>query len=153
MTPESSSVLTISPLLHCQFRFPSRRFCRLPIADNDSSLCFKHADQQRKERDLAELASALTGKSEGFQTAAGINHSLGELYKLLADNKIAPRRAAVLAYISNLLLHTLPAMDRETAAVAATQIIFDMPRPIRDELPTRCASPACPGPLGESDRD
>src|SRR5260370_12936034 len=90
MTPESSSVVTISSLLHCQFRFPSRRFCRLPIADNDSGFCFKHANQQRKERDLAELASALTGKSEGFQTAAGINPSLGPFSKLLPANNTSP---------------------------------------------------------------
>ena len=134
MTPESSSIAPKSPLLHCQFRFPSRRFCRMPIADNGSSLCFKHANQQRKERDLAELASALTGKSEDFKTAAGINHSLGELYKLLADNKIAPRRAAVLAYISNLLLRTIPVIYQETHVDddEPVTIIMNAPRPIRD---------------------
>jgi len=26
------------------------------------------------------------------------------------------------------------------------------PRPMRDDPPARCVSPACPGPLGESDR-
>jgi hypothetical protein len=106
----------------------------MPIADNGSSLCFKHANQQRKERDLAELASALTGKSEDFKTAAGINHSLGELYKLLADNKIAPRRAAVLAYISNLLLRTIPVIYQETHVDddEPVTIIMNAPRPIRD---------------------
>jgi hypothetical protein len=69
----------------------------LPISDPDSGLCFTHATRQRKDRDLADLASALTGQSEEFHTAVGINNSLGELYKLLAQNKIAPRRAAVLA--------------------------------------------------------
>jgi hypothetical protein len=38
------------------------------------------------------VAAALTGQSEGFQTAAGIHHSLSELYRNLADNKT--RRAA-----------------------------------------------------------
>jgi hypothetical protein len=137
MTPESSSITTKSPLLHCQHRFPSRRFCRLPIADNGSGLCFKHTNQQRKERDLAELASALTGKCEDFQTAAGINHSLGELYKLLADNKIAPRRAAVLAYISNLLLRTIPVIYQETHGDDdhVTVIWDDAPRPDRSQEP------------------
>ncbi|HXY25179.1 MAG TPA: hypothetical protein VEI73_11055 [Candidatus Acidoferrum sp.] len=36
-----------------------------------------------------------------------------ELYKLLARDEIAPRRAAVMAYTCNLLLRTLPAIDRE----------------------------------------
>jgi hypothetical protein len=134
MTPESSSVATNSALLHCQYRFPSRRFCRLPISDRGSGLCFKHANQQRKDRDLAEFASALTGKSEDFQTAAGINYSLGELYKLLADNKIAPRRAAALAYISNLLLRTIPVIYQETHVddEPVTISFKNAPRPIRD---------------------
>ncbi len=157
MKPKTSSTSTTP--LHCQYRTASGRFCRLPVTDTVSALCFSHAVRQQKDRDLAELASALTGEAEDFQTAAGINHSLGELYKQLADNKIAPRRAAVLAYISNLLLRTLPAMDRESGEEDFPQVILDLPRPIRDEHPTRhaCppwrASPACPGPLGESHRD
>jgi hypothetical protein len=86
---------------------------------------------------LADLASALTGNSEQFQTAAGINRSLAELYTLLAQNRISPRRAAVLAYISNLLLRTLPAIEHESGA-DSNSIIWDMPRPLREET----ASPA-----------
>jgi hypothetical protein len=54
--------------------------------------------------------------------------------------------------IGNLLLRTLPARGRETGEDGPAQVIFDMPRPVRDEHPTRCASPACPGPLWDSDR-
>jgi hypothetical protein len=135
MNPESASLTTQLAPLHCQHRFPSRRFCRMPISDHGSGLCFKHANEKRKERDLAELASALTGKCEDFKTAAGINHSLGELYKLLADNKIAPRRAAVLAYISNLLLRTIPVIYQETHVDDDEPITISFknaPRPIRD---------------------
>jgi hypothetical protein len=42
-----------------------------------------------------------------------INRSLGELYKLQARNKIHPRRASVMAYTCNLLLRTLPAIEKE----------------------------------------
>jgi hypothetical protein len=38
------------------------------------------------------------------------------LYQLLAQNRISPRRAAVLAYISSLLLRTLPQIDADNAA-------------------------------------
>jgi hypothetical protein len=54
-------------------------------------------------------------------------------------------------------MSSAPAIEHETGEDDVPQII--MPRPIRDEHPTRCASPACPdlsrlrGPLGESDRD
>jgi len=57
--------------------------------------------------------AALTEKACRFQNAQGINHSLGALYTLLAQGRISPRRASVLAYISNLLLRTLPAIDND----------------------------------------
>jgi hypothetical protein len=57
--------------------------------------------------------AALTEKACRFQNAQGINHSLGALYTLLAQGRISARRASVLAYISNLLLRTLPAIDTD----------------------------------------
>ena len=118
---------------HCRHRTPSGRRCRLPISDLDSGLCLNHRLRLQKDRDLADLASALTGKSEEFQTAAGINHSLAELYLLLAQNRISPRRAAVLAYISNLLLRTLPAIEKELDPDSNddVRLVWGVPRPDR----------------------
>src|SRR2546427_964518 len=53
------------------------------------------------------LHDALPIYIQEFRDALTINHSLGELYKLQARNKITPRRAAVMAYTCNLLLRTL----------------------------------------------
>jgi len=58
----------------------------------------------------------LTRRFHDFQTAQGINHSLHNLYELLAQNRISTRRAAVLSYISSLLLRTLPQIDADNAA-------------------------------------
>jgi hypothetical protein len=58
----------------------------------------------------------LTTRCQFFQTAQGINYSLLNLYQLLAQNRISPRRAAVLAYINSLLLRTLPAINADNAA-------------------------------------
>src|SRR6266404_3188117 len=63
--------------------------------------------------------------------AAQINDFLARLLLLLAQDKISTRRAAVLAYITNQLLRTLPAIAKEVNA-EPTQIIFDMPGPDRD---------------------
>jgi hypothetical protein len=38
------------------------------------------------------------------------------LYQLLAQNRISPRRAAILSYISSLLLRTLPQIQSDKAA-------------------------------------
>jgi hypothetical protein len=105
----------------------------MAVSDPDSGLCFKHAAERQQELDQADLAASLIGNLEEFRSAADINHSLGELYKLQAHNKITPRRAAVMAYTCNLLLRTLPAIEREANQHHDGQrIIIDMPGPIRD---------------------
>lgn len=129
-----TSTSTNSKPLHCQHRSASgRRFCRLPISDPDSGLCFKHAADLQRELDQADVAASLIGNVEEFRSAADINHSLGELYKLQARNKITPRRAAVMAFTCSLLLRTLPAIEREANQLDdGPRIIIDMPRPDRD---------------------
>jgi hypothetical protein len=139
MNPEISSSPTStvanSKPLHCQHRSASgRRFCRLPISDPDSGLCFQHAALHQRDLDQADLAASLIGNVEEFRSAADINHSLGELYKLQAHNKITPRRAAVMAYTCNLLLRTLPAIEHETNPQnEQQQWIMDLPRPDRSD--------------------
>ncbi len=84
----------------------------LSLAVGRSGLCARHDAAQAKlhARDCAAL---LLRGAKGFQNAGGINYSLGDLYSLLAQDRISPRRAAVLAYISSLLLRTLPAIDND----------------------------------------
>ena len=136
MNPENScsTITTTSVLPHCRQRTPSGRRCRMAVSDPDSGLCVKHAAEHQKDVDQADLAAPLIGDIQEFRSAADINHSLGELYKLQARNKITPRRAAVMAYTASLLLRTLPAIEHETnpAASEHQRIIIDMPRPDRD---------------------
>jgi len=112
MNPEAPT--PNSAPLRCQHRSVSgRRFCRMPVSDPQSGLCFRHAASQSKAEAQATQAARLLGDTGEFRSAVEINRSLGELYKLLARDEIAPRRAAVMAYTCNLLLRTLPAIDRE----------------------------------------
>jgi hypothetical protein len=77
----------------------------------DSSFCARHAASEPSDNE--DFSVALTQKACRFQNAQGINHSLGELYTLCAQGRISPRRASTLAYISSLLLRTLPAIDND----------------------------------------
>lgn len=142
---KTTDVAIASIQLHCQHRFPSQRFCRLPIADTDSGFCSKHAAEHQRLLREADLSAALIGDAEDFRSAVTINRSLGELYKLQARNQIAPRRAAVMAYTANLLLRTLPAIEHELHPEdEPTRLDFgDLPRPKRDPAPF----PAYPGQL------
>src|SRR5216684_2486488 len=92
----------------CSHRDPNARQCRTLALDARSGLCPRHLAQLQHEL-AADHFAHLTTRCHFFQTAQGINYSLMNLYQLLAQNRISPRRAAVLAYISSLLLRTLPA--------------------------------------------
>ena len=128
-TPVSSPAL-----LHCQHRSGlSGSRCRMAISDPDSGLCYRHAAEEKSNRDRANVAAQLIGDTQEFTSAVTINRSLGELYKLLARDEIAPRRAAVMAYTCNLLLRTLLAIELElNPPDEPQQFIFDLPRPKRD---------------------
>src|SRR5437899_11753572 len=142
MNPQTANAVTDSNSapLHCQYRTASGRRCRMAVSDPHSGLCHKHAAERQQNLDQADLAAALIGDIEEFRSAADINHSLGELYKLQARNKITPRRAAVMAYTANLLLRTLPAIDAEQNASQGDwlEVIPDLPRPdCEDDVPVQ----------------
>ena len=114
------------------------RRCRLRVLNPQSGLCFRHAGLQEKQSDAADsdLTAAFSGLLGDFHSAAQINDFLSKLVLLLAQNRISSRRAAVLAYINQLLLRTLPAIEQErdpqSPENASTPIIvMDVARPTR----------------------
>jgi hypothetical protein len=113
--PQSVEIDSISDAMRCHHRRPSGRRCKLAVTAPGAPFCFTHT-QEFNKADSLNLKTALLTNHEGFQTAQGINHSLGNLYILLANNYISPRRAAVLAYINSLQLRTLPAIDADNEA-------------------------------------
>ena len=86
-----------------------------------------------------DLSADFLIQLDGLRSAGQINQFLAKLLILVVQNRISARRAAVLAYITNQLLRTLPAIDRELNPKedpnATAEIIFDAPRPDRTEQP------------------
>jgi hypothetical protein len=131
MTPQFAKSSSINNSARCNFRFPNGMRCRL-IGFGSQPFCPKHAHSAAPPPpNPVEIASTLTANLDDFTSAAQINDFLSRLLLLLAQDKISTRRAAVLAYITNQLLRTLPAIAKEENA-EPTQIIFDMPGPDRD---------------------
>jgi hypothetical protein len=124
----------VNELSLCHHRTVSGRRCCLRVLNPQSHLCFRHAQLRQKKRHAADLAGDLAGQLTEFTTAADLNTFLSRLLLLQAHDRIAPRRAAVMAYTCNLLLRTLPAMDREiNGDDDHVNIIMDMPRPDRSQ--------------------
>jgi hypothetical protein len=95
----------------CQHRTRTGRQCRSLVADANSSFCAAHAGSE--PGDSEDFVVALTERACRFQNAQGINYSLAALYNLLAQGRISPRRASVLAHISSLLIRSLTAIDND----------------------------------------
>jgi hypothetical protein len=72
-----------------------------------------HARAAIQAKNDASFIPSLVRNLEDFQSATGINQSLGAIHNLLAEGRISPRRGAVLAYINSLLLRTLPSIEEE----------------------------------------
>src|SRR6266478_1367709 len=105
--------------------------CRMPVADSLSSLCAEHARRRQKLDKAANLSAELVAGLTEFRSAVPINDFLSRLLLFQAQDRIPPRRAAVMAYTCNLLLRTLPAIQQEKAG-QPQRIIIDMPEPDRD---------------------
>jgi len=117
----------------CQHRTRTGRRCRHSVSHAAAGLCSRHAKSRQKYRQEADLSATLLGQLTELSSACDINKVLSNLFLALTQDRIAARRAAVLAYIGNLLLRTLPAMDRETNGDDHVNIIMDMPRPDRSQ--------------------
>jgi hypothetical protein len=115
----------------CHHRLTCGRRCRKPVSAPESQFCELHQAGAQSEPDLS---ATLTGGLETFNSPAAINHFLSRLLLLLSQNRISPRRAAVLAYITNQILRTIAVMGQQPAAAANPQnrplkIIWDLPGP------------------------
>src|SRR5216683_3451006 len=116
-TNNNQEALAQAPLPNpnrCQFETSDGRRCRMLRCNAHPTLCLFHARDEMQllesQRLGAELSASLTGQ---FMTATDINFVLGKLFTATAQNRIPPRNAAVLAYIGQLMLHSLPNLKKE----------------------------------------
>jgi hypothetical protein len=143
MTQEISKPSTINVSSRCRHLTVHGRRCRLRSLDDRSGLCFRHlarsvphaAALQTQQPADTDLTASFLQLAE-FRSALQINGFLAELLALLVKNRVSTKRAAVLAYITNQLLRTLPEIEHELNPPvdpdANPVIIVDGPRPIRD---------------------
>jgi len=99
------------PENRCTHKTAHGRRCTMPTVAPDVALCFPH--WQRQNGDAQAVSAELLGPFAELTTATAVNHALGKLFSLVAQGRIPSRDAAVLAYISQLLLNSLSAVRHE----------------------------------------
>src|SRR5258708_7483915 len=107
MPQQTAKPTFINNSFRCTHRFANGMRSRLLTLEAGSVFC-AHVNSVENQREPADTAAALTADLKEFRSAIPINDFLARLLLLLAENKISPRRAAVLAYITNQLLRTPP---------------------------------------------
>ena len=137
MTLESAKPSSTNP--RCRHFTADGRRCRLAVLDARTNLCFRHsalisAAAQPLQNDSEDLSADLLPELSEFSAGTDIRQFLARLLTLVTKGRISPRRASVLAYITNQLLHSHRAIILESNAAEeeTIQIINDMPRPQRD---------------------
>jgi hypothetical protein len=132
MTGKLAKPIPPCNLSRCLHHYASSRRCRLPLDGSSSYFCLEHAHLQPPAPGSGDLSSELVGQLTEFKSALDINHVLSNLLLLISRDRIAPRRASVVAYTCNLLLQSLPHIDDELnppVGEEIVQVIVDTPRP------------------------
>jgi hypothetical protein len=140
MTLETSKTSSIKHPRCRHFTADGTR-CRLPILDTRSHLCFRHsalaaAASQPQHHDSEDLSADLLPELSEFSSGTDIRTFLARLLILVTKGRVSPRRASVLAYITNQLLHSHRSINREhllELELDPPRLDFgDLPRPRRD---------------------
>ncbi len=132
VTPQSDSP-------RCRHLFSNGKRCRLPGLASQSGLCSRHflplvAASPQPPNDFTDLSEDLLPGHTHFSSSEDLREFLSRLLIETTKGRVSPRRAAVLAYITNQLLHSHCVVQKEEKELdnQSQPILFDLPRPQRD---------------------
>jgi hypothetical protein len=135
----------------CQHRDTLDRRCRMPRIDTHPAFCYEHAKAEREVRDADLRRNKLSTCYGTFYTATDVNEALGRVFNLLSQGRIPAREAAVLAYVSQLLLQTIDGVKYEAELALGFEGYEDIVRNVVD--PPQNKLPAASNATGETAPD
>ena len=111
MTNTNSSTAVAT---RCQFQFSDGRCCRMLRSPHHPSFCAFNARQELQLLESQRLGDEISASLKGdFLTATDINHILGKLFTAVAQDRIPLRKAAILTYMDQVMLSSLPHVKKE----------------------------------------
>jgi len=145
--PDPVAVPDKTATARCPYIYSNGKRCSLPGSSAHSGFCRRHSPDSLPvaipvpvHNDSEDLSADLLPELSEFSAGTDIRQFLGRLLTLVTKGRISPRRASVLAYITNQLLHSHRAITLESAK-KDTQIIFDIPHPLHDRLRAKPENP------------
>ncbi len=109
---EPAQVISPDDSNRCQYRYSNGKRCRLSSSKSHFGFCSHHFSlsssgaSQHSYNDSEDLSSELLPELSEFNPSININQFLARLLALVTKGRISPRRAAVLSYITNQLIHS-----------------------------------------------
>ncbi|MBI1749635.1 MAG: hypothetical protein HY234_00425 [Acidobacteria bacterium] len=96
----------------CEFvSTDGRRCCMIRVAP-DVVFCFNHWRRQQQEEQAARIGEEIVAADDPLNTQESIHKALGNVFRFCARDLISPRSAAVLGYVGQLMLVSLPSIER-----------------------------------------
>jgi len=111
--PLVSRQITAPASPRCSFSYSDGRRCRMLCRPPHLTLCPFHAREELQLLEAQDLAASFATRSGGLYTYNDVNAALCKLFRAVAANRLPPRSAAIMAYIGQLLLQSLPPLERE----------------------------------------
>jgi hypothetical protein len=106
----------------CTFTYADGRRCRMLRMTDHEDLCPYHVEQRERDEKAVRAGRRLVGMKKGtFESAVGINHALENVFRAVAERRMPAKDAALLAYIAQVQLSTIPHMQREMQILGAGQ--------------------------------
>jgi hypothetical protein len=124
----------------CEHLSATGRRCRLMVVSATSGLCATH--ERKKRADVTKLADDLEKYADSFHTPQGVSDVMFVLFFALVEGRITERRAGILTYMLQTILHAQRAIERkeedEKLRPIVRPIINDLPGPMRGEDMASC---------------
>jgi hypothetical protein len=98
------------------------RRCRMILPPGHDTLCAHHLQQQvASQPDPEALAAELLESTGNLNTADRVNALLANVVKQLARQRIDRRDALAIGYLAQLLLNTVPGVQKEYQTIRAAE--------------------------------
>jgi hypothetical protein len=106
------------PHEQCQHLSPRSQHCRMLRASDQDSFCAHHLRQAAASQpDDENLADELLNSTGDLTTAGEVNALLANVTKLFARKQVDRKDAVAFGYLSQLMLCSLPGMEKKLKAV------------------------------------
>lgn len=136
----------------CRHFSPRGQRCRMLRASDDDSLCPYHRRlTEASPSDPEAVAAELLDSTGNLNTADGVNALLANTVKQLARQRIDRRDALAIGYLAQLLLNTVPGVQKEYQAIRATQARQALRKSIAESRARLRARPPAAQPATEQE--